>query len=706
MAWGLQKKILVQVLGTGFAVLAGLVVLLGLVARESALKSAQEIAVQAARAQGARIRGELDRTSVALAAVAGALGTLDVQDPKAPERVEGMLRTLLGDPQVRCVWGAYEPGAFPARGEGRYEPMFERTDGAVTEGLGIREKLAQSPLPGLDALVRHPRETGKPYASPPYRFSYTGAVADSVLVVSLSVPVLRDGKPLGVVGVDLDLRSVQDLVRAVRVLGTGRASLDAADGTIVFNHRADLMGRNLAEAGKGAIPGLETLLKAIREGREYRAVEYSLGLGEEAFKVNVPLPLGDTGSAWSLCVVVPMSTIRGEAERLTLKIFPAALGGFLLMAAVVGVLVRRLVRPLVRVAELADRAREGDLSCNREDFGVLPPDELGRVADAVADLVAHQRELVERLREASENSLDRARSLAALAEQSAASMESVRRAVEEAATLSEDTCAALEQTNGGVQEMSSGAALSADASSRGAQAAEETSRISRGAFLRAEGLLALLHRMAALARSNGEMQERSARGAESVRGFVDTIRGLADQSNLLALNAAIEAARAREGGKGFAVVAEEVRQLAAASGEAAARVETILEDLRSQADRARENVQAADPLFREAQDLSRQVQGELTESLESVERVEGLLRDLAAAAQQQASAGEEMARGVDRAARSTETVSQAVASIREVSAETARGAEELARQSQALQEEAGRLAALLGRFRLTALAKA
>ena len=98
MAWGLQKKILVQVLGTGFAVLAGLVVLLGLVARESALKSAQEIAVQAARAQGARIRGELDRTSVALAALAGALGTLDVQDPKAPGAGGGDVADPPGEP--------------------------------------------------------------------------------------------------------------------------------------------------------------------------------------------------------------------------------------------------------------------------------------------------------------------------------------------------------------------------------------------------------------------------------------------------------------------------------------------------------------------------------------------------------------------------------------------------------------------------------
>lgn len=447
MAWGLQRKILVQVLGTCFVVLAGLVGLLGLYARESALKSAREIAFQTASAQGLRIQGELNRTAVSLSALAGSLGTLDAGDSRSPALVGKMLRTLLEeDPQVRCVWGAYEPGEFPALGEDRYEPMFEKTGGGTAEGMGIREKLAQSPLPGLDALVRVPRDTGKPYVSSPYRFSYTGVVADSLLVVSLSAPIRRGGKTVGVVGVDLDLGAVQVLVRGVRVLGTGLGSLDASDGTIVFHHDEKTIGRNLAEVGKGVIPGLEKLLAAIREGREYRGTEHSLELGERAYKVNVPLPVGDTGTAWSFGAEVPLSTIQGEAERLTLKIFPAALGGFFLMAAVVGLLVRRLVRPLRRVAELAARAREGDLSFRREAFGVLPPDELGGMADAVADLVGKQRELVEQIRSLSRSSLNRAQSLSSLAEQSAASMETVREAVEEAARLSQDTSATLERS--------------------------------------------------------------------------------------------------------------------------------------------------------------------------------------------------------------------------------------------------------------------
>ena len=117
--------------------------------------------------------------------------------------------------------------------------------------------------------------------------------------------------------------------------------------------------------------------------------------------------------------------------------------------------------------------------------------------------------------------------------------------------------------------------------------------------------------------------------SERIANIITVIDEIAFQTNLLALNAAVEAARAGDHGKGFAVVATEVRNLAQRSATAAKEIEGLIADSRSKVNDGTGLVNAAGSA--------------LEKIFESVEKVDGVVTEMAASNKQQAVGIDEVA---------------------------------------------------------------
>lgn len=493
----------------------------------------------------------------------------------------------------------------------------------------------------------------------PYEDASTGN-----LIVTMATPV-QDGSSLkGVVGGDIEITILGDIVRNLDLGGIGYAFLVNGEGTILIHPDKDYTLTPLAEAFPENTPSASQGLDTIESSS-----------GDRIF-VFFPVE-GLPTVKWSLGFAIDRDAAFASLYEFRITAIVTALIAVIAIMALLGVMVRIWVaKPVIGMTNAMSQLAGGDT--NVDVPSTDKKDEIGSMAQAVLVFKENAIE-VERL--ARENELsaqrmeeERKRALHQMAdsfEQTVLTIvETVAKASDDTQRVAKELSNSAEESNSRAIAVSNAAAETTQSVQTVAAATEELSAAIKEIGVQVSQSIQIASDAVQSVDRTSETVTALADAAQRIGEVVTLINEIADQTNLLALNATIEAARAGDAGKGFAVVANEVKSLASQTGKATEEIGSQVDGIQSSSNRS----------VTEIGDINK-----------TIDRINEFANAIAAAVEEQGVATREIADSVQKAAAGTQEVSTNVEAVTQASSMVSQEANRLLESSSEMQALADKL---------------
>ena len=508
--------------------------------------------------------------------------------------------------------------------------------------------------------------------------AYESANGDTNMV-TIATPIWVNGSIQGVVGMDLNMESLTQLLEGVTVGTSGYITLYDRNNKILYHPDSTVVNTNAEDADYSS-----NMLSAIVNKENSDAMRYTRK-GTEYYGSTVVI---DAVGYTVLGVMQVEEYTTHTTALLRIVIYGMVLCG-LLLAGVCVFIALSITRPLKRLNVTVGKLADGELDVEVETHG---RDEVSELGTNVVHIVERLREYILYIDEISRvlHQIGQGNLVFDLEQAYVGEFSKIKEALLDIRSKLTETMVAIAQSaaqvNAGSEQIASGAQALAQGATEQASSVEELSsaiqelsgQAADGAQRAVEAGQFLEQIKNEVEKSNekmGQMQqamENISVQSAAIRSIIKTIDDIAFQTNILALNAAVEAARAGSAGKGFAVVADEVRNLAGKSAQAAQKTNELIAN----------SVQAVE----RGEELTKLTADSLAIVADGTKQVVGAIDTVASDYREQASRMSEIAKGVDQ-----------ISSVVQTNSATA---EQSAAASQELSGQANMMSEQVAQFRL------